>query len=164
MFMFFLLLPSFSSAKKGRIEILMGTMVKEVKPNSVFLQRPGGTLNEVPCGMIVIVWAAGNKGRAVTVNLMGQRATWGQMNRQGIMVDEYLKMVGTANKKISDATKSSTEKKPAETSFPLWHQLRHRRLHCHVVCADRTGRVTAGGVSGEVVEGDCKERGLGGQK
>ncbi|KAJ7575319.1 hypothetical protein C8J56DRAFT_1007722 [Mycena floridula] len=87
-----------STFKESRIEILTGTMVKEVKPNSVLLQRPGGALDEVPCGMVV--WAAGNKGRAVTVDLMGQVAQQGPLQ------------------KISDATDSSTEKKTAETSFP----------------------------------------------
>ncbi|KAJ7575341.1 hypothetical protein C8J56DRAFT_871454 [Mycena floridula] len=59
-----------STFKENRIEILTGTMVKEVKPNSVLLQRPSGALNEVPCGMVV--WAVGNKGRMVTVDSMGQ--------------------------------------------------------------------------------------------
>ncbi|KAJ7575321.1 hypothetical protein C8J56DRAFT_1119709 [Mycena floridula] len=52
-----------------RIKILTGTMVKEVKPNSVLLQRPGGALDEVPYGMVV--WAAGNTGMDVTLDLMG---------------------------------------------------------------------------------------------
>ncbi|KAJ7575336.1 hypothetical protein C8J56DRAFT_901229 [Mycena floridula] len=91
-----------STFKESRIEILTGTMVKQVKPNPVLLQRLGGLL-EVPCGMVV--WAAGNKGRAVTVDLMGQT------NRRGIVVDDYLRMVGTADEKTGTDKTAETDSK-----------------------------------------------------
>ncbi|KAJ7575305.1 hypothetical protein C8J56DRAFT_1032557 [Mycena floridula] len=91
-----------STFKESRIEVLTGTMVKQVKPNPVLLQRPGGLL-EVPCGMVV--WAAGNKGRAVTVDLMGQT------NRRGIVVDDYLRMVGTADEKTGTDKTAETDSK-----------------------------------------------------
>ncbi|KAJ7575357.1 hypothetical protein C8J56DRAFT_1007727 [Mycena floridula] len=71
--------------KESRIEVLTGTMVKEVKPDSVLLQRPSGALDEVPCGMV-----------AQQVRELDD-VTF--TNRRGIRVDDYLRMVGTANKK-----------------------------------------------------------------
>lgn len=58
-------LPTFSKAlieytestfKEAKIEVLTKTMVKEIKENSVVLQMPDKSIQEVPCGMVV--WAA----------------------------------------------------------------------------------------------------------
>jgi len=48
---------------------------------------PDKSIVEVPCGLVV--WAAGNKGRAVTQNLMG-KIPQAQSNRRGITVDGRL--------------------------------------------------------------------------
>jgi len=95
-----------STFKESKIEILTKTMVKEVKDKSVVLQMPDKTVVEVPCGMVV--WAAGNKGRQVTQDLMAKLPS-AQTNKRGIVVDEYLQMNGTNGSvfAIGDCTASS---------------------------------------------------------
>lgn len=73
-----------SHFKESKIEILTKTMVKEVKEKSVVLQMPDKSIVEVPCGMVV--WAAGNKGRKITQDLMA-KLPQDQTNRRGITVD-----------------------------------------------------------------------------
>ncbi|KIY69432.1 FAD/NAD(P)-binding domain-containing protein [Cylindrobasidium torrendii FP15055 ss-10] len=80
-----------STFKESKIDVLTQTMVKEVKPNSVILQMPDKSLKEVPCGLVV--WAGGNKGRKITVDLKAKVP--GQTNPRGITVDDHLRMVGT---------------------------------------------------------------------
>ncbi|KAJ8456277.1 hypothetical protein ONZ45_g18785 [Pleurotus djamor] len=81
-----------STFKESKIDILTKTMVKEVKPKSVVLQKPDKSIVEVPCGMVV--WAAGNTGRQVTRDLMAQLPS-AQTNRRGIAVDDHMRMLGT---------------------------------------------------------------------
>ncbi|KZP02011.1 hypothetical protein FIBSPDRAFT_906245, partial [Athelia psychrophila] len=59
-----------STFKESKFDILTQTMVKEVKEKSVVLQMPDRSIVEVPCRMAV--WAAGNKGRHITQDLMGK--------------------------------------------------------------------------------------------
>jgi NADH:ubiquinone reductase (non-electrogenic) len=73
-----------STFKESKIDILTGTMVKEVKEKSVVLQMPDKTIKEVPVGMVV--WAGGNKPRGVSVDLMS-RLPDAQKNKRGITVD-----------------------------------------------------------------------------
>lgn len=73
-----------SSFKESKIDVLTGTMVKEIKEKSVVLQMPDKTIKEVPVGMVV--WAGGNKARAVSVDLMSRLAD-AQKNKRGITVD-----------------------------------------------------------------------------
>jgi len=56
------------------------------------LQMPDKSVKEVPCGMVV--WAAGNKGRKVTQDLMSKLPAE-QSNKRGITVDDHLRMAGT---------------------------------------------------------------------
>ncbi|KAF8154707.1 pyridine nucleotide-disulfide oxidoreductase-domain-containing protein [Crassisporium funariophilum] len=95
-----------STFKESKIEILTKTMVKEVKEKSVTLQMPDKTIVEVPCGLVV--WAAGNKGRKLTTDLMGKLPTV-QTNRRGIVVDDFLHMEGTDKSifAIGDCTATS---------------------------------------------------------
>ncbi|KAF8880564.1 hypothetical protein BD779DRAFT_1548969 [Infundibulicybe gibba] len=95
-----------STFKEEKIEILTKTMVKEVKEKSVVLQMPDKSIVEVPCGMVV--WAAGNKGRKVTQDLMAKLPSV-QTNRRGIAVDDYLRMNGTNGSifAIGDCTATS---------------------------------------------------------
>lgn len=95
------LLPSFSrqlieytesTFKQSKIDILTKTMVKEVKEKSVVLQMPDKSIQEVPCGMVV--WAAGNKGRKITQDLMSKFPAE-QSSKRGITVDDHLRMAGT---------------------------------------------------------------------
>lgn len=73
-----------STFKESKIDVLTGTMVKEIKEKSVVLQMPDKTIKEVPVGMVV--WAGGNKARAVSVDLMS-RLSDAQKNKRGITVD-----------------------------------------------------------------------------
>ncbi|KAI9451849.1 hypothetical protein F5148DRAFT_531490 [Russula earlei] len=81
-----------STFKESKIDILTGTMVKEIKEKSVVLQMPDKTMKEVPVGLVV--WAGGNKARAVSVDLMS-RLPDAQKNKRGITVDDHLRMAGT---------------------------------------------------------------------
>ncbi|PPQ70424.1 hypothetical protein CVT24_013174, partial [Panaeolus cyanescens] len=81
-----------STFKESKIDILTKTMVKEVKEKSVVLQMPDKSIQEVPCGLVV--WAAGNKGRKLTQDLMAKLPE-DQTNRRGITVDECMRMKGT---------------------------------------------------------------------
>jgi NADH:ubiquinone reductase (non-electrogenic) len=73
-----------STFKESKIDILTGTMVKEIKERSVVLQMPDKTIKEVPVGLVV--WAGGNKAREVSVDLMS-RLPHAQKNKRGITVD-----------------------------------------------------------------------------
>jgi NADH:ubiquinone reductase (non-electrogenic) len=73
-----------STFKESKIDILTGTMVKEVKEKTVVLQMPDKTIKEVPVGMVV--WAGGNKARGVSIDLMS-RLVDAQKNKRGITVD-----------------------------------------------------------------------------
>lgn len=73
-----------STFKESKIDVLTGTMVKEVKEKSVVLQMPDKTIKEVPVGMVV--WAGGNKARGVSIDLMS-RLPDAQKNKRGITVD-----------------------------------------------------------------------------
>jgi len=66
---------------------------------------PDKSTKEVPCGLVI--WAAGNKGRKITQDLMGKLAEF-QTNRRGITVDDYLRMQGANDiYAIGDCTASS---------------------------------------------------------
>ena len=56
----------------------------QVKEKSVVLQLPDKSVVEVPCGLVV--WAAGNKGRKLTQDLMAKIPS-AQTNKRGITVD-----------------------------------------------------------------------------
>lgn len=77
-----------SSFRESKIDILTKTMVMEVREKSVVLKGPDGAVREVPVGMVV--WAGGNKPRAVTVDLIrrvNEGVEGSQTNRRGIAVD-----------------------------------------------------------------------------
>lgn len=73
-----------STFKESKINILTKTIVKEVKEKGVVLQLPDKTVVEVPCGLVI--WAAGNKGRKITQDLIAKLPEF-QKNRRGIEVD-----------------------------------------------------------------------------
>jgi NADH:ubiquinone reductase (non-electrogenic) len=56
----------------------------QVKEKSVVLQLPDKSIADVPCGLVV--WAAGNKGRKLTQDLMAKMPN-AQTNKRGITVD-----------------------------------------------------------------------------
>ncbi|KAJ2934436.1 hypothetical protein H1R20_g2665, partial [Candolleomyces eurysporus] len=94
-----------STFKESKIDILTKTMVKEVKERSVVLQMPDKSIKEVPCGLVV--WAAGNKGRKITQDLMAKLPA-DQTNRRGITVDDSLRMKGAEDIfSIGDCTATS---------------------------------------------------------
>lgn len=86
-----------STFKEAKIDILTKTMVKEIKEKSVVLQMPDKSVVEVPCGLVV--WAAGNKLRKITADLMAKFPE-AQTNRRGIAVDDHLRMLGVPDKSI----------------------------------------------------------------
>ncbi|KAF7324740.1 Mitochondrial external NADH dehydrogenase [Mycena kentingensis (nom. inval.)] len=81
-----------STFKESKIDIMTQTMVKEIKPGSVTVAMPDKTISEIPCGMVV--WAAGNRNRKITQDLMAKLPT-DQTNKRGIAIDEHLQMKGT---------------------------------------------------------------------
>jgi len=91
-----------STFKESKIDVLTGTMVKEIKEKSVVLQMPDKAIKEVPVGMVV--WAGGNKARAVSVDLMS-RLPDAQRNKRGITVDG--KVVLPPPRAVSDSVDSS---------------------------------------------------------
>ncbi|KAF9479533.1 FAD/NAD(P)-binding domain-containing protein [Pholiota conissans] len=95
-----------STFKESKIDILTKTMVKEVKEKAVVLQMPDKSIVEVPCGLVI--WAAGNKGRKITQDLMAKLPE-DQKNRRGIEVDDFLRMKGTNGSifAIGDCTATS---------------------------------------------------------
>ncbi|KAF8548927.1 NADH dehydrogenase [Imleria badia] len=77
--------------KESKIEIMTGTMVKGVTPNTVILKPKDGPEQSVDCGLVV--WAAGNTSRPITKNLMAKLPN-DQANKRGIVVDDHLRMLG----------------------------------------------------------------------
>ncbi|KAF5340412.1 hypothetical protein D9611_007859 [Ephemerocybe angulata] len=98
-----------STFKESKIDILTKTMVKEVKDRSVVLQMPDKSIQEVPCGLVV--WAAGNKGRNLTQNLMAKLPAE-QTNRRGIAVDDHLRMKGAEDSVFAIGDCSATSYAP----------------------------------------------------
>ncbi|KAH0828648.1 NADH dehydrogenase [Lanmaoa asiatica] len=70
--------------KESKIDIMTGTMVKGVTPNSVTLKPKDAPEQQVDCGLVV--WAAGNTSRSITKNLMAKLSN-DQTNKRGISVD-----------------------------------------------------------------------------
>ncbi|KAH6904262.1 NADH dehydrogenase [Coprinopsis sp. MPI-PUGE-AT-0042] len=94
-----------STFKESKIDILTKTMVKEIKENSVVLQMPDKTIKEVPCGLVI--WAAGNRGRKITMDLMSKFPET-QTVRRGITVDDHLRLMGSEDIfAIGDCTATS---------------------------------------------------------
>ncbi|KAI4524961.1 FAD/NAD(P)-binding domain-containing protein [Schizophyllum commune Tattone D] len=94
------------SFKESKIDIMTKTMVKEVKDEAVVLQMPDKSIVEVPCG--VVVWAAGNRQRQITMNLMKKLGPE-QDNRRGLTVDDYMQVKGSNGSifSIGDTTATS---------------------------------------------------------
>jgi len=77
------------SFKEDKIEILTGTMVKEVTDKVVKVQK-GDEKREIPYGLLV--WAGGNKGREVTNKLKAKFAET-QTNKRGLTIDNHMHLV-----------------------------------------------------------------------
>jgi len=107
-------LPSFSKElitytektfKESKIDIMTGTMVKGVTPNSVTLKPKDAPEQQVDCGLVV--WAAGNTSRPVTRSLMSKLSN-DQTNKRGILVDNHLRMAGAPSVfAVGDCTSTS---------------------------------------------------------
>ncbi|KAL1921307.1 uncharacterized protein VTP21DRAFT_11023 [Calcarisporiella thermophila] len=83
-----------SRFKEQNIEILTKHMVKEVRDKEVVVQDPNKELKSINYGLLV--WAAGNVARPVVKNLIAKFPAT-QKERRGVMVDDYLRMVGAEN-------------------------------------------------------------------
>ncbi|WRT70586.1 uncharacterized protein IL334_007584 [Kwoniella shivajii] len=80
-----------STFAENKIDVLTRTMVKDVKENAVVVQDANKQMREIPYGLLV--WATGNTSRQITRDLMTKLATT-QTQRRGLMVDDYLSMLG----------------------------------------------------------------------
>lgn len=87
-----------STFKQEKIDIMTGTMVKEVRDKSVVVRRPDGNDAEIPCGLLV--WAGGNKPKKIITNLMEKLGKEKQNNRRGLVVDEHLIAAGAPENSI----------------------------------------------------------------
>lgn len=67
-------------------------MVKDVQSTHVTVQDANKETRDIPYGLLV--WATGNTSRTITRNLMAKLPQY-QTQRRGIMVDDYLQMLGT---------------------------------------------------------------------
>ncbi|KAJ1921330.1 NADH:ubiquinone oxidoreductase [Mycoemilia scoparia] len=81
--------------KENSINILTKTMVKEVKETTITVQDENKNLVEIPYGLIV--WATGNKARAVTEKLRSKISKDDQSSPRGLVVDDYLRVKGVKN-------------------------------------------------------------------
>jgi len=68
-------------------------MDTQVKEKGVVLQMPDKSIVEVPCGLVI--WAAGNKGRRITQELMAKLPA-DQTNKRGVTVDGMSRVFGIA--------------------------------------------------------------------
>ena len=76
-----------STFKEQNITIHTKTMVKEVREKEIMVQRPDGTTDDIPYGLLV--WATGNTTRPVVRNLMAKFPDT-QNVRRGLAVDDWL--------------------------------------------------------------------------
>ncbi|EJD40789.1 NADH dehydrogenase [Auricularia subglabra TFB-10046 SS5] len=81
-----------STFKENQIDILTKTMVKEIKPNAVVVQKEDKSLVELPFGLLV--WAGGNTARPITKALMASLGA-SQAGRRGLAVDDHLCVAGS---------------------------------------------------------------------
>ena len=94
-----------STFKENKIDVLTRTMVKDVKEDSVIVQDANKETREIPYGLLV--WATGNTSRPITRNLMAKLPAV-QTQRRGIVVDDYLEMLGAPGVyAIGDCTATS---------------------------------------------------------
>ncbi|KDQ16664.1 hypothetical protein BOTBODRAFT_30582 [Botryobasidium botryosum FD-172 SS1] len=94
-----------STFKENKINVMVRTMVKEVKPKVVVVENEKKEHVEIPYGLLV--WAAGNVGRKITRDLMAKLPA-DQNNRRGISVDDHLQMKGASGVfAIGDCTATS---------------------------------------------------------
>ena len=80
-----------SQFKENKIDVLTRTMVKDVLPDHVVVQDANKEIKEIPYGLLV--WATGNTSRQITRNLLA-RLPEVQTQKRGILVDDYLSMLG----------------------------------------------------------------------
>ncbi|CAO3667049.1 unnamed protein product [Rhizopus stolonifer] len=81
-----------STFKEQSIEIHTKTMVKQVKEKEIVVQKPDGTMDSMPYGLLV--WATGNTSRPLIKELIAQYPQ-AQNVRRGLVVDDWLRMAGT---------------------------------------------------------------------
>ncbi|KAI9268759.1 pyridine nucleotide-disulfide oxidoreductase-domain-containing protein [Sporodiniella umbellata] len=81
-----------STFKEQRIEIHTKTMVKQVKEKEIVVQKPDGSQEAMPYGLLV--WATGNTTRPLVKDLISQFPQV-QTVRRGLVVDDWLRMTGT---------------------------------------------------------------------
>ncbi|KAG0179957.1 NADH:ubiquinone oxidoreductase [Apophysomyces sp. BC1021] len=81
-----------STFKEQNITIHTKTMVKEVREREILVQRPDGTTDSIPYGLLV--WATGNTSRPLIRNLMAKFPET-QTMRRGLVVDDWLRLEGS---------------------------------------------------------------------
>ncbi|KAJ3278284.1 NADH:ubiquinone oxidoreductase [Borealophlyctis nickersoniae] len=83
---------SFAEAK---VDILTNTMVKEVKQKELVVQNAQKEIVHIPYGLLV--WATGNTARKVVQDLIKKLPPSVQNQRRGVVVDDYLRVLGAPN-------------------------------------------------------------------
>jgi NADH:ubiquinone reductase (non-electrogenic) len=81
------------SFKDMQIDIFTNTAVKEVGQTALTVADKEGNKSKLPYGMLV--WATGNTMRPLIRNLTAKIKE--QTNKRGIMVDDYLRVVGVSD-------------------------------------------------------------------
>ncbi|KAI7860696.1 hypothetical protein BDC45DRAFT_492617 [Circinella umbellata] len=97
-----------STFKEQNISIHTKTMVKEVREKEIVVQRPDGSSDSIPYGLLV--WATGNTTRPLIRNLMAKFPET-QTIRRGLAVDDWLRMKG-ANDIFAFGDASATQFAP----------------------------------------------------
>ncbi|KAI9307548.1 hypothetical protein BJ944DRAFT_157818 [Cunninghamella echinulata] len=91
-----------STFKEQNIDIHTKTMVKEVREKEIVVQKPDGTLETMPYGLLV--WATGNTSRPLVRDLMAKFPE-SQTIRRGLAVDDWLCLQGSESiYALGDAT------------------------------------------------------------
>ncbi|KAF7729451.1 NADH:ubiquinone oxidoreductase [Apophysomyces ossiformis] len=81
-----------STFKQQNISIHTKTMVKEVREKEIVVQKPDGSMDTMPYGLLV--WATGNTSRPLIRNLMAKFPET-QTVRRGLAVDDWLRLQGS---------------------------------------------------------------------
>jgi hypothetical protein len=125
-----------STFKENKIDILTKTMVKEVKPNAVIVQRPDKTIEEIPCGLLV--WA----GVRIDYHNMAENELMCVAGQQG--ATDYKRLDEDIGRCSSRQTRAASRRASASQGSRKLH-LGSRRLHTNNICANRPGRLHENG-------------------
>ncbi|CAO3614067.1 unnamed protein product [Cunninghamella echinulata] len=119
-----------STFKEQNIDIHTKTMVKEVREKEIVVQKPDGTLETMPYGLLV--WATGNTSRPLVRDLMAKFPE-SQTIRRGLAVDDWLCLQGSESiYALGDATatKYAPTAQVAAQQGKYLARVFHQMAHC----------------------------------